>query len=85
MNDSDRSKAANELNALALQKMAAVLGHERARQLLRHILDELGIELQTPQDLYRFAETLRRYAGFEGAVGAMLSVAAVMRGAGPRQ
>ncbi len=85
MNNSDGGKAASELNSLALEKMAAVLGQQRARALLRHILDELGIELRTPQDLYTFAEALRRYAGFEGAVGAMLSVAAVMRGAGPRQ
>ena len=72
-----------EIHSLALAKMSAVLGPERADRLLRSILHDLGIELRTPQDLFRFSEDLSRHGGFEGAVGAMLGVAAVMRGAGP--
>lgn len=74
--------APSEMHRLALTKMSAVLGPERARQLLRGILDGLGGELRTPQDLFVFSEQLTRLGGFEGAVGAMLGVLAVMRGAG---
>jgi hypothetical protein len=78
-----RPDAPSDFDRLAFEKMAAVLGADRARQLLRSILQELGIELRTPQDLFRFSEALSRLGGFEGAVGAMLGVTAVMRGAGP--
>lgn len=72
-----------EIRRLALTKMSAVLGPERAERLLRSISAELGITLLTPQDLYRFSEALGRYGGFEAAVGAMLGVSAVIRGATP--
>lgn len=75
--------AAGEIYRLALGKMSAVLGPDRARQLLRRLLDELGIALQTPQDLFRLSEAMSVLGGFEGAVGAMLGVAAVIRGAVP--
>lgn len=83
MNTAQHAEASGELHRLAFEKMAAVLGAERARQLQQSILDDLGIELRTPQDLLRFSEALSRFGGFEGAVGAMLGVTAVMRGAGP--
>ena len=63
--------------------MARVLGPQRARQLLEQLLTELGITLDTPHDLLRFADKMASLGGFEGAVGAMLSVAAVLRGATP--
>lgn len=78
-----QAEAPIDFHRLAFEKMAAVLGADRARQLLQRILEELGIELRTPQDLFRFSEALSRLGGFEGAVGAMLGVTAVMRGAGP--
>ena len=44
----------------ALEEMSAVLGAERARQILRRILGDLGIDLHTAQDLFRFSEELAR-------------------------
>lgn len=76
MNDPNR-----ELRDLALTKMSAVLGAERAQELLQTLLAELRIELRTPQELHRFSEALGRFGGFEAAVGAMLGVSAVIRGA----
>ncbi len=73
----------SEIHRLAFTKMSAVLGPERARQLVRTILDEMKSPLTTAQDLFDFSERLARFGGFESAVGAMLGVAAVMRGAGP--
>lgn len=72
-----------DLHRLALDKMSAVLGKERARQLMQQMLAKLGIELRTPQDLFQLSEEMSRLGGFEGAVGAMLGVAAVIRGASP--
>jgi len=73
-----------ELHQLALDKMSAVLGPIRARHLMARILERLDLELRTPRDLMRFAEELTTLGGFEGAVGAMLGVVAVVRGATPR-
>jgi hypothetical protein len=72
----------SEVHRLALEKMSTVLGAERAHVLLKTLLRDPLIELQTADDLLRFSEALSRCGGFEGAVGAMLGVAAVMRGAG---
>lgn len=71
--------ARTELYELAMQKVATVLGSERARTLVDRLLQELGIELYTPRDLLALAEAMTQLGGFEGAVGAMLGVAAVMR------
>jgi hypothetical protein len=60
--------------------MTAVLGRQRAQQLIAQLTGELGIELETAHDLARFAAALSRLGGFEGAVGAMLGVQAAMRG-----
>lgn len=70
-----------ELRRLALDKMSAVLGPERAQHLLQRFTSDLGVELRTPQELYAFSQRLSQLGGFEGAVGAMLGVAAVIRGA----
>lgn len=75
--------ASAELRQLALDKMTAVLGRQRAEQLYARILAEQGLELRTPQDLYAFSQVLSQRGGFEGALGAMLGVAAVIRGAAP--
>lgn len=77
--------SAGEIHQLAFQKMSAVLGRVRAGQLLQSILDARRMELRTPQDLFEFSEVLSGMGGFEGAVGAMLGVAAVLRGAGPKR
>jgi hypothetical protein len=77
--------SSSELHRLALEKMSAVLGRVRASELLHRILGELRIELRTPQDLLEFSEALAAMGGFEGAVGAMLGVTAVLRGATPKE
>ncbi len=68
---------------LAYDKLSAVIGPDKARVIQNQILSELGIELKTAQDLHRFSQSLTRLGGFEGAVGAMLGVTAIMRGARP--
>ena len=72
---------AAELREFTLAKIARVLGRSRAEAILNELLLQLGIELNTPQDLLRLGEGMTRREGFEGAVGAMLTVAAVLRGA----
>ncbi len=74
----------SEFYQLALTKMTRVLGAERARRLIGEVLADLGIELSTADDLALFAAALTKLGGFEGAVGAMLSVSAVMKGASVR-
>lgn len=66
---------------LALTKMTRILGEKRARRLVTEILASLGIELRDADELLRFSNELSKLGGFEGAVGAMLSVQAVMHGA----
>lgn len=79
------SKAAeSEIFQLALRKMSSVLGDERARQIMERILTDQNATLVTADDLFRFASHLSKMGGFEGAVGAMLSVTAVLRGASGR-
>jgi len=68
---------------LAFEKTARVLGPDRARSLLESLLAELRLDLATPQDLLRLSERMSMLGGFEGAVGAMLGVTAVLRGASP--
>ncbi len=78
-----KSHAPTELYELAMTKVTTVLGRDRARRLVDGLLSELGVELHTPRDLLALAEAMTRLGGFEGAVGAMLGVTAVMRGASP--
>ena len=66
---------------LALTKMTNVLGAHRARELHRLLIEDRQGALQTADDLFAFGVELRRFGGFEAAVGAMLQVQAVMRGA----
>lgn len=73
-------RAEGELYALALDKMTSVLGRSRAATLMEKILDSTGITLAEPDDLFLFSAELAKYGGFEGAVGGLLNVQAVMRG-----
>ena len=75
------SIAADKFHQLALTKMTRVLGAQRGHRLMQQILESLRIELQGPDELLRFAAELSKLGGFEGALGAMLSVQAVMNGA----
>lgn len=72
-----------ELYELAMHKAAAVLGCDRARRVIDRLLRDLGVELHAPRDLLALSEAMTQLGGFEGAVGAMLGVVAVMRGASP--
>jgi hypothetical protein len=72
-----------DLRRIAFDKMSSVLGRDRATRLMERLLSELALELDTPQDLLRFADAMSRLGGFEGALGAMLGVTAVIRGAQP--
>ncbi len=81
----DADVSTSEVHRFALGKMTKVLGPERARVLLERLSKELGTTLDTPQDLLRFSDAMARMGGFEAAVGAMLGVAAVLRGASPAE
>jgi len=53
--------------------------------LLRRLLAEAGlVEIASEADLLRVAELLQTRPGFEGTVGAMLAVMAVVRRSRPR-
>lgn len=71
----------SEFYQLALGKMAKVLGEARARELLTRLCEEANLTLATADELFQLAAALSKLGGFEGAVGALLSVQAVMRGA----
>lgn len=67
---------------LALDTLTRVLGVERARRIYADTLNSAALgELRTADDLYTFAQQLSTRGGFEAAVGGLLSVAAVLRGA----
>lgn len=72
---------ANELERLAIEKMERVLGSDRARALFERLVTRPGRRLATPNDLLHLSEAMTALGGMEGAVGAMLGVAAVLRGA----
>ena len=77
------SETTGDLRTYAFNRIANVLGPERAEQLLMRLVDAVGESLDSPQDLMRLSERMTQLGGFEAAVGAMLGVAAVMRGASP--
>ena len=67
---------------LALEKLGRVLGPARGRLVFDEVLAAGDIkEIHTANDLYRFGELLQKRVGFESAVGALLTVAALLRGA----
>ncbi|MDO9020975.1 MAG: hypothetical protein Q8S73_13495 [Deltaproteobacteria bacterium] len=73
------------LRAFALEKLTRVLGAEKGRRVFADVLSEAKLpDVSTPDDLYVFSECLSRRGGFEAAVGGLLGVAAVLRGATAR-
>jgi hypothetical protein len=71
-----------QLRDLALEKLTRVFGGRKAPGLYAEVLAEAGLaEIHTPDELCAFSERLSHRGGFEGAVGGMLGVAAVLRGA----
>jgi len=68
--------------AFAQDKLARVLGRERAQRIYLDTLARSGLtDLRTADDLHAFGQQLATGSGFEAAVGGLLSVAAVLRGA----
>lgn len=70
---------------LALEKLTRVLGPTHGRRVFTETLSIAALGgIHSADDLYLFGETLARRGGFEAAVGTMLGVAAVLRGAAGR-
>ena len=71
-----------DLDEVALEKLRRVLGQEPGDRLFAEVLTEMQLDrLQTPQQLYAFGEIIARRPGFEAAVGRLIAIAAVVRGA----
>ncbi len=67
---------------LAQAKLVRVLGPAQAAQVYAETLAAAGLTaIASADDLYRFATHLSKRGGFAAAVGGLLSVAAVLRGA----
>lgn len=74
-----------DFEALAIGRMSNVLGPSTARRVFKEVMEEAGLgKLRSADDLYAFAQRLTMRGGFEAAVGGLLCVAAVMRGAASR-
>lgn len=85
MSGLDESKRENELAQIALEKLVRVLGETRGRRVFAEALAGLRLsELATAQDLYEVGKFVSGKGGMEAAVGGLISVAAVVRGATPR-
>ena len=70
---------------LARARLSRVVGAPRASELVERVLAEMKMErLETADDLFHFGKTLEGYGGIEAAVGALLSVQALIRGASGR-
>jgi len=70
---------------LARAKLVKVLGPARGERLFRETLLAMALDdLTSPDQLYAFSERLVSMGGIEAAVGALLGVAAVVRGAAGR-
>jgi hypothetical protein len=73
-------------DGLAFGKLSNVLGADQARRIMSETLARLGLaHLTSADDLYRFAQEVGRLGGFASAVGGLLGVTAVMRGANARR
>ena len=67
---------------LARAKLVKVLGPEQGTRVFEDTLEQMGVaDLATPDELYAFSQLLVSLGGMEAAVGALLGVAAVVRGA----
>lgn len=69
-------------NEVALTKLSNVVGREQAEEVYAATMRDLDLEsLRSPNDLFIFAQHVKKLEGFVGAVGALLSVHAVIHGA----
>jgi hypothetical protein len=73
---------ATSWDKVARDKLCSVLGREQGEAVMAQVLKQIGLtSLATPDELHRFAQHVARLDGFIAAVGALLSLHAVMHGA----
>jgi hypothetical protein len=73
------------LGELARSKLVRILGTEQGERVFAETLVSMQLQtIESADQLYAFSERLVARGGMEAAVGALLGVAAVMRGAGGR-
>ncbi|MEO8035746.1 MAG: hypothetical protein ABI837_15020 [Acidobacteriota bacterium] len=71
-----------EWDDLASTKLARVLGAAEGEAVFQRTLKTLGFQhLQSANDVYQFAQLLKGETAIIAAVGAMLSLSAVIKGA----
>ena len=74
----------NEWDELARTKLIRVLGASEGEIVFTRTLTKLGkYKLRTPSDVYLFAQILKHETSVIAAVGSMLALTAVIRGADP--
>ncbi len=67
---------------VALTKLHNILGEEKAAELVRETLREIGIaDLKSPNDRLRFAEALMLRGGVIEAIGRAIKIQALLHGA----
>jgi hypothetical protein len=80
-----RALSTEPLGDLARGKLVRILGPEQGERVFAETLVAMQLEsLESADQLYAFSERLVARGGMEAAVGALLGVAAVMRGAAGR-
>ncbi len=73
------------LGEVALEKLVKVMGPVTGRRLFDDALAALSLRaVDTPEQLYAVGEHLSARQSMAGAVGGLICVAAVLRGATPR-
>jgi hypothetical protein len=78
--------ATTEWDDLAENKLMRVLGASEGASLFQNTLRKLEVQrLLSANDVYRFAQVLKEGTPVVAAVGAMLALTAVMKGANPAQ
>jgi hypothetical protein len=78
--------ATTEWDELAEKKLMRVLGDSEGASVFQNALRKLGVQrLLSANDVYRLAQVLKEGTPVIAAVGAMLALTAVMKGANPEQ
>jgi hypothetical protein len=76
----------SEWNDMARTKLVRVLGSSEGELVFEQTLRKLRVQrLQSANDVYRFAQFLKEDGPVVAAVGAMLALSAVIKGANPAQ
>lgn len=79
---SPESATSGDYDTLAREKLTRILGDVVGARIYAETLVAMKLNgLHTADELYAFGEKLTARGGFEAAVGRLLGVAAVMRGA----